>query len=314
MTINRALVTGGAGFVGSHLVDALLAQGSEVVVLDDFSNGKYGNLPTNSRLNIIQSDILNIEALKMALDGVDTVFHEAAVVEVMNPNDVLMFSVNVEGSKFLLHYSREFGVKNLVLASSAAVYGRGEINPRRESQDPLPTSGYGKSKLDMERAAFDIVAGSNMKISVLRNFNIYGLRATNKRYSGVINVFANNILNDQECVIYGDGQQSRDFTHVSDIIQANLLVVEKQKTLFEIYNVGTGQDITVNQLVNMEADIFGRKVKIRHAGARGGEVYKSQADITKISKLGYVPKVKFRDGLEDYLHRQYIRKPTAAAA
>jgi len=183
--------------------------------------------------------------------------------------------------------------------------------PRRETSTTLPASAYGQSKLDMERAAFDFLE-TKTKITVLRNFNIYGMRATAKRYSGVINVFANNLLNDQECVIYGDGLQSRDFTHVSDIIQANLLVAEKQDTLFEVFNVGTGIETSINQLLNYETDIFNKRVKVKREAPRGGDVYRSQADISKIRKLGYEPKVAFRDGLEEYLRKQYLSNAVAS--
>ena len=299
----RATVTGGAGFIGSNIVCSLLEGGADVVVLDDFSTGHETNLPEHPNLEIIEGDIRDSEVVARAVAGCETVFHLAASVgnrrALQDP--VVDSEINVIGSLKVLMAAAAAGVRNVVASSSAAIYGEAAMQPVGEKAPMAPATPYAASKLAMESQgrAFSIL--QKLDVVCLRYFNVYGEHQRFDRYGNVIPIFARRLLRNEPLVIYGDGQQTRDFVHVSDVVAANLAAAGA-RGLCGAYNIASGTGATINSLVTELGTAAGRPVAVQHAGPRVGDVRHSRADIRAATRdLGYRPQVALRDGLVRYL-------------
>ena len=308
---SRILVTGGAGFIGSHLVDRLIKEGYEVVVLDNFFSGNIENIKHHleSRMfYLVKGDIRNSDKVKEAVKNVDAVFHLAAIVSVplSIENPLLVNDVNVRGTLNLLEASLKADVKRFIYASSCAVYGevdRLAINERCPSN---PISPYAVSKLAAEHYCKVFYENYGLDTLRLRYFNVYGPRQAKNSYSGVITRFINLLKQGKPLTIHGDGEQTRDFVHVRDVVDANMLALNCQHGFGEMINVGTGKPTTVNQLAKVLLELSGRSdLKRMHLAPRKGDIRSSCADISKAQKaLGYESKVTLKEGLRMMLKRE----------
>lgn len=308
MVRRKYLVTGGAGFIGSHLVDVLLAAGSAVRVLDDFSTGKGVNLEQAERsgpLEVVRADVRDFAAVKAAVTDVDGIFHLAALVSV--PQSLAeprrSFEINAGGTVNVLEAARAAGVRRIVLASSAAVYGDAAA-PAREDETPLrPMSPYAVDKLAAEQygALYSRLYGLN--VAALRFFNVYGRRQDPASpYSGVISVFADRLRRRDGVTIYGDGSQTRDFVHVSDVVQAMIAAMHAMRAGFTVCNVGTGEATRVDRLLGTLAGIAGWQPPVDRQPARPGDIRHSCADIRRAQELfGYAPRCDLVSGLRELL-------------
>jgi len=306
LEFKTALVTGGAGFIGSHIVDRLVREGWEVTVLDDLSTGNLQNLRDSrrtSRLKIVKGDVRDSKRVTAALKNIEVVFHEAAIVSVnrsMSEPEVVN-AVNVGGTRNLLRCAAKEGVEKFVLASSAAVYGDAKRIPTPERSIPAPISPYGVGKLEAEKLCLEFYQGHNLATAVLRYFNVYGPRSTAGEYAGVISRFAEMLRADRPLVIYGSGRQTRDFIHVEDVVSANVLAATKRASAGQIFNVGSGRRTSIEELAILEARLVlgpERPSQIVHEAARPGGIENSCADISKIrDALGFKPKIALEKGL-----------------
>jgi UDP-glucose 4-epimerase len=288
--LRRALVTGGAGFIGHHLVRALLARGLEVTVLDDLSMGRRENVPERARF--LEGDVRDLAAVREALRDVDAVFHEAAVVSIRASVDgfVRDAEVNLLGTLRLLEAMAGSGVKKAVLASSMAVYADSERPvPIAEDFSCAPISPYGVAKLACERYWQLMCGHFGIAGTVLRYFNTYGPNQTPTPYVGVITIFIQKLLAGEAPVIYGDGEQRRDFVHVDDIVSANLAVLDGDAG-GRTFNVGTGRATSVNEIARELARILAPGSEPRHVAAVPGEMRNSIADVSALgAALGWKP-------------------------
>ena len=298
----RYLVTGGAGFIGSHTVDELVRRGHEVTVLDDFSTGKPENLDgAAAQIEVLKSSITDCEQLRKACMGVDYVIHLAARTSVpqsvKNPQDTN--DINVSGMLNVLIAARDAEVKRVIFSGSTAVYGDTPSLPTSESNSRAPISPYGVSKLAGEMYGQVFQRNYGLEFVALRYFNIFGPRQDpGSAYSGVLSLFSAALLNGTQPVVYGDGEQSRDFTYVSNVVEANLLACEAPKAAGLAINIGTGKRYTLNQTLALLETITGRPSKAKYFAPREGDIRDSQADISRaVDVLGYQPRVGFEEGL-----------------
>jgi UDP-glucose 4-epimerase len=303
MKIKRALVTGGAGFIGSHIVDALLKKGWQVGVIDDLSTGHMANLAhVKDRIAFYQGDIQDQELLKTSAKGCDVIFHQAAVVSVSKSIEAPVASalINDIGTLCVLETARKRGIKKVILASSCAVYGDDPTLPKNEDMPLKPQSPYAVQKLTGELYARLYNRLYGMEIVCLRYFNVFGPRQdSSSPYSGVISIFIAKALSKKTPVIYGDGNQYRDFVFVKDIVSANLLAAESDHKRLCIYNVGTGNTVSVNQLWEKICRVTGVEIQPTYAPKRPGDILESVADIEKATaNLGFKPAYSFEGGLE----------------
>ena len=298
----RYLVTGGAGFIGSNSVDELVRRGHDVVVLDDLSSGKAENLAgVRTNIEFMQHSITDLERVREACRGVDYVIHLAARPSVpRSVKDPLETNrVNVDGTLNVLVAARDAKVKRVVFAGSSSVYGETRTLPKREIIPPVPISPYGMSKLmgEMYGQVFQRVYG--LEFVSLRYFNVFGPRQDpGSPYSGVLSLFNASLMNGTQPTVHGDGEQSRDFTYVANVVQANLLACSAREAAGLAINVGTGNRYTLNQTLAMLEQITGQPAMARYVPPRGGDIRDSQADITLARKvLGYQPGIGFEEGL-----------------
>ena len=301
--MSRYLVTGGAGFIGSHIVEALLRRGDTVRVLDDFSTGRRANLePFAGDVEIIEGDIRDTGTVARAVKDVDYVLHQAALASVPRSIDdpVSTNAVNVDGTLNLLHASAQAGVARFVYASSSSVYGDSDELPKVETMPSNPLSPYAVSKLAGEW--YCRVFGDVYKLPTvsLRYFNIFGPRQDpDSPYAAVIPIFLKGLTSKTSPTIFGDGEQSRDFTFVENAVNANLLACDADTTGGRVYNVACGDRFTLNLLYKKLTDILSVELEAHYGPPRTGDVKHSQASIEAISAdLGYKPTVSFEDGLE----------------
>ncbi len=302
----RYLVTGGAGFIGSHICEFLLGRGSRVRVLDNFSTGKKANveplrLKYPGLLDVIDGDILDKSALIEGMRGVEAVFHEAAVVSVQRSvEDPLETDrVNLQGTLGLLEASRQAGVRKVVLASSTAIYGDSEELPKREDMKPHPLSPYAVTKYGSELYASVYTRVYGLPVVCLRYFNVFGPRQDpSSDYAAVIPKFITRILSGQPPVIFGDGEQSRDFVYVEDVVRANVLATESDAAGMSL-NIATGTRYSLNQLATSLNRLMGAALDPIHEQPRIGEVRHSGADISRArSTIKFAPQVSFEEGLK----------------
>lgn len=301
------LVTGGAGFIGSHLVEALAHQGHAVRVLDNLSTGRLENL-AGLPVQFIPGDLADYETLLQAVAGCELVFHQAAMVSVPRSitDPMLNHKNNVTGAFHVFEASRQAGVKRVVYASSAAVYGDEPSLPKQEDSKAAPLSPYGAAKLIAEvyATAYAAAYGDRMAFVGLRYMNVFGPRQDpSSPYSGVLSIFCQAALQEKTCRIFGDGEQTRDFVYVSDVVQANLLAgaVPLQQAS-PVFNIGRGEPTSLNQILGILSDLMNRPVKAVYDTARHGDIRHSVADISLAkARLGYSPRVNIRDGLRSTL-------------
>jgi len=298
----RYLVTGGAGFIGSHTVDELVRRGQDVVVLDDVSTGKMANLAVaQGKIRFIQATVTNLEAVREACHGVDCVIHLAAQTSV--PRSVIdpieTNTINVNGTLNVLEASRESKVKRVVFACSCAVYGKPTTLPICEDAALAPMSPYGLSKQIGEAYGRQYQELYGLEFVSLRYFNVYGPRQDpGSPYSGVLSLFSAALLGGTQPTVYGDGEQSRDFVYVEDVVQANVRASEAKSAPGRSFNVGTGGRHTLNQTLALLEKITGRAARAKYAAPREGDIRDSQADIRRAREtLEFIPKVKFEEGL-----------------
>jgi UDP-glucose 4-epimerase len=304
----RALVTGGAGFIGSHLVRTLLKEAIEVVIIDNLSVGKVENVPDGAKF--IHGDVRYREDVQKALKGVDIIFHEAAKVSIRSSVDGFYDDAenNLMGTVSLLRCCLKSTVKKIVFASSMAVYADCPApEPIAEDYKTEPISPYGVSKLASEKYCLQFSEYTNIDCHVLRYFNTYGTGQAFTPYVGVITIFINNLLDKKAPVIFGDGQQQGDFTHVSDIVSANILSM-KSTIPQGVYNVGTGEKISVKYIAKLLCDRINPKIQPVYSDAQPGELRYSVADINRAQNdLGYCPKVKLSDKINEVI--KYYKGP-----
>jgi UDP-glucose 4-epimerase len=300
----RCLVTGGAGFIGSHVVDRLLADGHAVRVLDNFSSGRLENLAfasTYAGLEVVRGDLRDLACVEAAAAGVEVIFHQAAMRSVpQSVADPLGTNAsNVTGTLHVFEAARRQGVRRVVYASSSSVYGDRPDLPKRETQVPAPISPYGVSKLAGEQYAAVWNRLYGVETVGLRYFNVFGPRQDpTSEYSAVIPKFILAALEGRAVEIHGDGGQSRDFTEVDNIVEANVLAADADGAGGEVFNVGCGGRVSLLEIVGKIEVLLGRSVVRHHIAARVGDVRNSEADVDKARRvLGYAPKVEFDEGL-----------------
>ncbi len=301
--IVKALVTGGAGFIGSHLVDALLSAGAQVTVLDNLSTGHRSNLArVLPEINFIEGDIRRRSDVEKAADGCDVIFHQAAVVSVPQTvaDPIGSAAVNEIGTLTVLDVARVQRKTRVVLASSCAVYGDDPVQPKHEDLPPHPQSPYALQKLTGEMYARLYSELYGLKAVCLRYFNVYGPRQDpSSPYSGVISIFMNRVSQKVTPVIYGDGHQSRDFIFVKDVVQANLLAATTRDANGQAVNIGTGHTVTINQLWEIVSKLAGYEMAPRYEAPRPGDIELSMADIRNANHLfRFEPKYLFEKGIE----------------
>jgi UDP-glucose 4-epimerase len=301
---DRICVTGGAGFIGSHLVDRLLDESYEVIVIDNLSTGKLENIEHNlgkKNFQFVNCDIRKISSTRGLVKGADVIFHEAASTSVNASvrNPALTNSINVAGTLNLLKAALDSNVKRFVYASSVAVCG--DVSPtQREDSLTRPISPYGVSKLAAENYVNIFYRIYGLETICLRYFNVYGSRQDGSSpYSGVITRFIERLLKKKPLIVYGDGEQSRDFISVEDVVEANMLAMKSKEAAGEILNVGTGKSTTINELAEILLKLAnGDKGKVVHAKPRQGDVRYSQAETAKALKiLGFKYKHDIKDEL-----------------
>jgi UDP-glucose 4-epimerase len=310
---SRVLVTGGAGFIGSHLVDRLIKEDHEVVVLDNFFNGNIENIKQHldsGELSLVKGDVRDSGDVEEAMRNVDAVFHLAAIISVplsiKKPS--LVNEVNVGGTLTLLEACSKADVERFVYASSCAVYGEAQHLPINEDHPVNPISPYAVSKLAAEYYCQVFCESYGLKTLCLRYFNVYGPRQIKGPYSGVIMRLINRLKRGKPPIIYGDGKQTRDFVHVRDVVRASVLALSGPRDIGGIVNVGSGTSTTINKLADLLIRLSGKSdLKPICAAPRAGDIKKSCADITKAKRvLGYEPSVTLEDGLRNLMRAHQV--------
>jgi UDP-glucose 4-epimerase len=300
------LVTGGAGFIGSHVVERLVKEGCSVGVVDNLSTGNLANIGTHvnsGAADFVKADIRNCDVIGKLVHDVDAVVHLAAIVSVpfSLENPGFTYEVNVEGTRGLLESCVRSGVKRFIFVSSCAVYGASRYLPVDEAHPTCPISPYAASKLEGERCCQEFFNRSGLEVTVLRLFNVYGPRQASGEYSGVITKFIERAEKGQPLVIYGDGSQTRDFVHVTDVANA-ILTLAQDDCAGEIFNVGYGKAVSINDLAKTVLSLSGRDCGLIHEPSREGDIPHSVSDPSKARKaFAYTPKVELEEGLQGLL-------------
>lgn len=302
----KICITGGAGFIGSHIAEECVKKGYEVIVFDNFSTGKKENLSfvknfPGSRLKIVKGDVADYKAVSKAVKCCDAVFHEAAVASVQKSieNPPATFESNAKGTLNVLEASRNNGVTKVIFACSAAIFGDHPEIPKREDSPVLPKSPYGADKYISEVYLRLYNELYNLTTVSLRYFNVFGPRQDpSSPYSGVISIFTTRIAQGKDITVFGDGKQYRDFIFVKDVVQANMLALEKLHSGFHYYNVGYGKATDLNTLIAILKKIYNKDIKVNYAEARAGDIKESVTDPSKIIKeLGFTPGYSVEEGL-----------------
>lgn len=301
--MSRALVTGGAGFIGSNVVRLLAEEGYDVVVLDNLTTGYRQNVDGLSVVRLVEGDVRDADLVGRLMDGVAVVFHLAASVgntrSIEHP--VEDSEVNVVGTLRVLEAARRAGVGKIVCSSSAAIFGELKHLPIREDHPTEPDSPYGVSKLAEEKQCLAYAKLYDLEAVCLRYFNVYGVNQRYDAYGNVIPIFAHRMLHREPLTVFGDGEQTRDFVNVSDVARINLLAA-RARGISGAFNIASGESITLNSLVAAMCEASGINPQIEHGTPRKGDVRHSQADISlAVERLGYKPTVGLREGLAEYM-------------
>ncbi len=311
----KYLITGGAGFIGSNITEELLKRGNQVCVLDNFSTGKRENLlPFLDRIELIEGDIRSYHIVREAVHGVDVILHQAALPSVPRSvrDPITTNEVNLNGTLNILDAAKDAKVKRVVFASSSSVYGDNPELPKHEGMIPNPLSPYAVSKLASEKycGVFSKIYG--LETVALRYFNVFGPRQDPaSQYSAVIPKFITAILNDGQPIIYGDGEQSRDFTYISNVIEANILAATKAGVSGIVLNCACHGRITLNELSRKINSVLGKNIAPIYKAERPGDIKHSFADISAAKKcLGFSPTVDFETGLKRTI--EWYKRPSSA--
>jgi len=294
------LVSGGAGFIGSHLVDKL-SLGNKVIVIDNLSSGLLSNLEkSKDQITFIKGDVLDKTLLKDIVAEVELVFHLAANVGYVRSIEDPYFDmdVNIKGTVNILEACRNSNVKRLVYSSSGAIFGQAKYLPIDEEHPLNPESPYAVSKLAAEKYCFAFHKVHGVPVAALRYFNVYGPRQDTSEYANVILTFFRGIREGKSLTIFGDSKQTRDFVFVEDVVKANILAATQPAAVGKVFNIATGQDTSIEQLVTIVGQISGRESPVIYADPRAGEVRYSRANIDKARRLlGYSPETNLKEGL-----------------
>jgi len=308
--LSKVLVTGGAGFIGSHMVDRLVNDGYNVRIIDDLSTGRIENIQnllSTGRVDFVKGDIRDASIVTKSVDDIDVVVHFAAVTSVpfSIKNPELTFDVNLLGTLNLIRASAQSDVCRFVFVSSCAVCGDPASLPVREEDQTNPISPYAESKLIAERYCLGFQQRQLLRSVVLRFFNVYGPRQGMNDYSGVITRFIDCVRQKEPLSIYGNGLQTRDFVSVHDIVEAVLAAMKSSDSEGEVFNIGSGKPTSIHELANTILKLSGLDLEIRYEKSRAGDIKDSYGDISKAKKfLGYEPKVSLRDGLQELLEEK----------
>jgi UDP-glucose 4-epimerase len=299
-------VTGGCGFIGSHLAEALVQRGYKVRILDNLSSGKLENIVSipPRDVEVLVGDVADLSMVDSAVQGCEYVFHEAAIASVpKSVNDPIgTGKVNYAGTLNVLEASRKHGIRRVVFAGSAAVYGDEPTLPKYESMPVHPITPYGVDKLASELMGHCYARTFGLEFISLRYFNVFGLRQDpSSPYSGVISIFCDRLSQKIAPTIYGDGLQTRDFIHVADVVQANILAMEHPEVSGKTFNVGRGIATSLLEIVTLLNDLTGKSLQSIHQPARSGDIRHSLADISALKSLGWSPTISMRHGLAELL-------------
>jgi UDP-glucose 4-epimerase len=309
------LVTGGAGFIGSSIAEKLLASGETVRVIDDFSTGRRSNLEgMTGELEIIEGSICDPEVVKRAMYGVEVVFHQAAIPSVSRSieNPAASMLVNVQGTTIVLESARQAGVRRIVYAASSSAYGNTPTLPKVETMPASPLSPYAVAKFAGEQLMRVYAHVHKMETVSLRYFNVFGPRQDPESlYSAVVPKFMEQAYLGKPLEMHWDGKQSRDFTHIDNVVQANLLAAVTKKGIGETFNIANGKTYSLLDMLRVIEGIVGHKLEVIHHPKRAGDVRKTFADISQArKKLGYKPSMNFDNGLKDtwdYFVNRYFK-------
>lgn len=297
----RVIVTGGAGFIGSHLAEMLVGHGYQVIILDDLSTGKMENIKELLRkgnVEFIQGSITDLTLLQKLFQGVEYVFHQAALVRVPHSIDdpLTTNEVNITGTLNVLMAARDNRVKKVIYAGSSSVYGNSPTLPQREDMPPNPLSPYAVTKLTGESYCNIFCRIYGLPSVCLRYFNVYGLRQDpHSRYATAIPAFIGRISQNLPPIIFGDGEQSRDFSFIEDVVRANILAAESNAE--GVFNIGSAKSTTINQVAKIIINLMGKNLKPVHEQPRPGDPRHTLADVSKAKSFGYEPKYTLKDGL-----------------
>ena len=316
------LVTGGAGFIGSHIAERLVREGRRVRILDDFSTGKKEHIASfRDKIEIFRGDITELGACRRAAKGADYVIHQAAIRSVPKSvhNPTASHDANATGTLHMLIAAKEAKVKRFVYASSSSVYGEAKLFPQKEEHRPRPVSPYAASKLCGENYAMVFAKSYGLQTVSLRYFNVFGPRQDPESlYSAVIPKFMEAAFLGRPLEVHWDGRQSRDFTHISNVVQANLLAAKAVRGIGETFNIANGKTYSLLDIVSAIEGILGRTLKLRYLPKRAGDVRKTNADISRAKRLlGYRPVMGFEGGIRDtyeYFEKVYFRGRRGAVA
>lgn len=297
----KYLITGGAGFIGSNIVKKLLELKESVRIVDDFSTGRRENLEDLSGFELIEGDLSKLDVARQVVKGMDYILHQAAIPSVQRSveDPIKSNNANITATLNVLVAARDEGVKKLVYAASSSAYGDNPELPKKEDFPARPISPYALTKYAGERYCQIFYNLYGLPTICLRYFNVFGPKQNpNSQYAAVIPNFINSLLKRQSPVIFGTGEQSRDFTFVGNVVEANLLAAKSEKGLGEVFNIACGQRTSLNDLVSILKEIIKADVKVEYKGGRQGDVLHSLADISKARELlGYSPVVSLKDGL-----------------
>ena len=318
MTTARYLVTGGAGFIGSHIAEALLRRGESVRILDNLATGRQDNVNAlqglSGHLEIIEGDLRDAETVRAAVEGTEFVFHQGALASVPRSiaDPVRSLETNINGTQNVLLAARDLGVRRVVYASSSSVYGNTPTLPKHEDMPTSPMSPYAVQKLTAELLCGVFTRIYGLETVSLRYFNVFGPRQDPaSEYAAVIPRFLTALLEKRRPIVFGDGEQTRDFTYIENVVQANLLAATAPDAAGAAMNIGCGERISLNHVLELAGDLLGIKVEPDYREARPGDVRDSLADISKARRLlGYTPGVHFKEGLARTL--EAMKKTTVA--
>ena len=302
MTTARYLVTGGAGFIGSHIAQALLDQGESVRVLDNLATGKETNLAVlKGRVQIIRGDLRNFEAVRAAVEGVEVVFHQGALASVPRSiaDPITSLGININGTQNVLQAARDAGVRRVVYASSSSIYGNTPTLPKQEQMQPHPVSPYAIHKLTGELLCEAFTSIYGLETVALRYFNVFGPRQDpTSEYAAVIPRFLTALIQKQRPIVFGDGGQTRDFTYIANVVQANLLAATSHAAVGYAMNIGCGEQVSLNTVLHLAGELLGVTPDVEYREPRPGDVRDSLADISLAQRLlGYKPTIGFGEGL-----------------
>ena len=301
--MKKAIVTGGAGFIGSHLAESLTERGYQVIILDDLSTGKKENITSllnHKNVKFVLGSVTNLALLQELCPGIDYIFHHAALPSVPRSikNPLLCHEVNITGTLNVLIAARDNQVKKVIYASSSSVYGDTPTLPKRETMTPNPQSPYAVAKLAGEYYCQVFARVYGLPAVSLRYFNVYGPRQDpTSQYAAVIPSFVQGTLRSQPQLIFGDGEQTRDFTYVRDAVRANLISAESEAS--GVFNVGTGGRVSLNRLAELIIGLTGNNIAPIHGEPRPGDIQHSLADISRLSAFGYKPEHTLEAGLKE---------------